>query len=72
MYALYQQLHETLNMLATQAKNLALKIEDDIVIEMRELTKKLNSELGISLDAERHSRRSLMNKRAVIERVFIE
>jgi hypothetical protein len=43
MFTLYQQLYDTLNMLATQAKNLALKIEDDIVIEMRELTKKLNS-----------------------------
>jgi hypothetical protein len=69
MYVLYQQLQETLVMLATQSRNLALKIEDDIIIEFKEITRKLNVELGISIDAERHSRKAVLSRKSATEKV---
>lgn len=56
-------------MLATQSRNLALKIEDDIVIELRELTKKVNAELGSSVEQEKHSRKNVLVKKAMTEKV---
>jgi len=70
MHSLYQHLQETLVMLATQSRNLALKIEDDIVMELKELTCKLNIELGISIDAERYSRKALQSKKSATEKVY--
>lgn len=56
-------------MLATQSRNLALKIEDDIVIELRELTRKLNTELDVSVDAEKYSRKAVMAKKVLTDKV---
>ena len=59
-----------MSIVSVQSKNLALKIDDDIITEAKESIKKMSTEIGNPKDVEKMRKKSLAQKRKSIEQVF--